>query len=294
MKLAHFSDIHITHFPLSGAFAIKRLAALASYSLMGRGKHFYESDVRIAKLLADVDAQGVDHALCTGDLTGVSTEAEFTRVADLFGDRRAQPAKYTCIPGNHDRYVSGATGLFERHFAKLCEGGGFPFKKRLAPGVTLVAIDVTRPTSVIDSSGFCGPAQRKTLEGWLTSPELKDEFVILALHYGLLRSNGQRDRRNHGLRDDLEVLELLDRADVSLDLVLHGHMHRPYVVNTKRRVVINAGSATDLHVAGAGYNLYDIDPSARRVRVSRRAWSLEAGRYEADPKSPLVRELSTR
>lgn len=294
MKLAHFSDIHVTHWPLSGGFAIKRMAAIASYSLMGRGKHFSESDVRISKLLGDVDAQNVDHALCTGDLTGVSTEAEFSRVAELFGDRRNQPAKYTCIPGNHDRYVSGATGLFERHFATLCEGGGFPFKKVIAPGVTLIAIDVTRPTSVIDSSGLCGPAQRKTLEGWLTDPSLEDQFVILALHYGLLRAEGQRDKRNHGLRDDLEVMELIDRSDVSLDLVLHGHMHRPYVVNTKKRVVINAGSATDLHVKGAGFNVYDIDPKAHRVRISRRAWSIESGRYEDDPKSPLVRELTTR
>jgi 3',5'-cyclic AMP phosphodiesterase CpdA len=292
VKLAHFSDIHVTHFPLSGALALKRFAAVASYSLMGRGKHFYESDVRIARLLSDVDGLGVDHALCTGDLTGVATEAEFARVADLFGDRRAQPAKYTVIPGNHDRYVASATGLFERHFSQLCEGGGFPFKKTLAPGVTLIAIDVTRPTSVIDSSGLCGPAQRRVLEQWLTDASLRDQFVILALHYGLLRSDGKRDKRNHGLRDDVEVMELIDRADVSLDLVLHGHMHRPYVIQTKKRTVINAGSATDLHVVGAGFNVYDIDPAAHRVKVARFAWN--AGRYEDDPRSPLVREFSTR
>ena len=39
---------------------------------MGRGRHFAGSDQRIAKLLEDVDAQGVDHALCTGDVTGVT------------------------------------------------------------------------------------------------------------------------------------------------------------------------------------------------------------------------------
>jgi predicted phosphodiesterase len=294
VKLAHFSDIHVTHFPLSGGVALKRVAALASYTLMGRGRHFYESDVRIAQLLSDVDAQQVDHALCTGDLTGVSTEAEFERVAELFGERRAQPQRFTCIPGNHDRYVKGATGLFEKHFAALCEGGGFPFKKRVAPGVTVVALDVARPTSVIDSSGLCGPAQRKTLLSWLTDPSLRDEFVILALHYGLLRSNGQRDRRSHGLRDDRELLELVDRDDVSLDLVLHGHMHRPYVVKTKKRTVVNAGSATDLHVVDRGYNVYEIDPAQRRVRITRRAWSATEGRYVENRASPLNRELTTR
>ncbi len=295
MKLAHFSDIHITHFPLSGKPALKRLAAVASYSIAGRGKHFQGSGGRIAKLLEDVDAQGVDHALCTGDLTGVSTEAEFNEVAALFGPRLEQPARYTVIPGNHDRYVDGADGLFEKHFAKLSEGGRFPFVKHLNDRVSVVAIDVARPTSLIDSSGLCGPKQREALLGILTDASLKDRFVVMALHYGLLRAEGQRDARPHGLRDDVEVMELIDRADVSLDLVLHGHMHRPYVVKTKRRTAICVGSATDLHVKqGCGYHVYEIDPAAHRVRISRRVWNAGPGKYEAHTESPLNRELSTR
>ena len=195
MKLAHFSDIHVTHFPLSGKPALKRLAAVASYSLAGRGRHFQGSDRRIAKLLEDVDAQGVDHALCTGDLTGVSTEAEFSRVAELFGPRLSQPARYTVIPGNHDRYVRGAEGLFEQHFAAVSEGGRFPFVKHLTNEVSVVAIDVARPTSLIDSSGLCGPKQRAALLSILTDASLKGRFVVMALHYGLLRAEGQRDAR---------------------------------------------------------------------------------------------------
>lgn len=295
MKLAHFSDLHVTHFPLSGKPALKRFAAIASYSLAGRGRHFEGSDARIAKLLEDVDAQGVDHALCTGDLTGVSTEAEFSRVAELFGPRLQQPARYTVIPGNHDRYVRGAKGLFEQHFSALSEGGRFPFVKHLSSEVSVVAIDVARPTSLIDSSGLCGPQQRAALLGILTDDSLKGRFVILALHYGLLRSEGQRDARPHGLRDDLEVMQLIDRSDVRLDLVLHGHMHRPYVVNTKQRTAICVGSATDLHVKqGCGYHVYEIDPAAHRVSISRRVWNEGPGRYEAAHDSPLNRELRTR
>lgn len=291
MKLAHFSDIHVTHFPLSERFALKRLAAVVSYSLLGRGEHFRGSDERIAKLLADVDAQQVDHALCTGDVTGVSTGAEFAKVAALFGSRLEQPAKFTVIPGNHDRYVPGVEGLFERHFGKLSEGARFPFVKHVGD-LTIVAIDVARPTSLVDSSGLCGVKQRHELLGILTDASLKHRFVVLAMHYGLLRAEGQRDARNHGLRDDLEVMELIDRDDVSLDLVLHGHMHRPYVVKTKRRTIINAGSGTDLHVKGFGYNVYDIDPAAHRVRIERRAWN--GTEYDAAPGSPLNRELTTR
>lgn len=294
MRLAHFSDIHVTHFPLTGRFAVKRLAAVASYTLMGRGRHFVGSDERIARLLEDVDGQRVDHALCTGDLTGVSTEAEFARVAELFGPRLEQPDRYTVIPGNHDRYVGEAAGRFEQHFARLCEGATFPFVKPVAGGVTIVGLDVARPTSVVDSSGLAGVAQRTKLEAILTDASLKDRFVVLALHYGLLRAEGQRDQRNHGLRDDLEVMALVDREDVTVDLVVHGHMHRPYVVPTKRRQTVNAGSATDLHVKGCGYNVYDIDARAFKVRIERRAWDAASGHYVAQPDSPLNRELPTR
>lgn len=292
MKLAHFSDIHVTHFPLADEFALKRVAAVASYTLMGRGAHFTGSDARIAKLLEDVDAQGVDHALCTGDLTGVSTAAEFARVAELFGARLGQPARYTCLPGNHDRYVRGAAGRFERHFGQLCEGGRFPFVKHLEGGVSVVAIDVARPTSLVDSSGWCGERQRDALLERLTDASLKGRFVVLAMHYGLLRAQGQRDSRSHGVRDDQELLALIDRDDVELDLVLHGHMHRPYIVRSKRRTLINAGSATDLHVPACGYHVYDIDPAARRVRVARRGWNGEG--YAPVAGSPLEVELTTR
>lgn len=297
MKLAHFSDIHLTHFPLvlSEPFALKRLAAVASYTLMGRGRHFQGSDLRISRLLDDIALQGVEHSLCTGDLTGVSSQAEFSSVARLFGARLRQPELLTVIPGNHDRYLPSAQGLFEQHFATLSEGGRFPFMKQLGPEVSLVGIDVARPTSLIDSSGLCGRQQQDALLDILTDPSLKSRFVVLAMHYGLLRSKGQRDRRSHGLRDDLEVISLLDRDDVSLDLVLHGHMHRPYVTRTKRRILINAGSATDLGVEqGCGYHVYDIEPAAHRLRISRRVWNAEIQGYEALPASSLNREMSTR
>ena len=71
-------------------------------------------------------------------------------------------------------------------------------------------------------------------------------------------------------------------------------MHRPYVVKTSRRTIICAGSATDLHVKqGCGYHVYEIDPAAHRVRISRRTWNEGPGRYEAAPDSPLNRELLT-
>ena len=297
VRLAHCSDIHVTHFPLTaaGGFALKRLVAVGSYSVAGRGAHFADSDTRIAALLNDVDALNVDHAICTGDLTGVSTETEFAEVAARFGPvRLARPERYTVIPGNHDRYVAEAQGRFERYFGSLCDGGRFPLVKALSGNVTLVCVDAARPTNLVDSSGLIGTAQRAKLLQILADASLRDQFVVLGFHYGLLRMNGQRDGRNHGLRDDTEMLALIDRPEVSLDLVIHGHLHRPFKIRPGRRTIVNAGSATDLHVDGAGFNVYDIDAAAHHITISRRAWSTPSGAYVEDVASPVCGEFTTR
>jgi hypothetical protein len=47
-------------------------------------------------------------------------------------------------------------------------------------------------------------------------------------------------------------------------------------------------------VKGAGFNVYDIYPTAHRVKVTRREWSASQHRYLEASGSPMVRELSTR
>lgn len=286
MRLAHYSDIHVTASPLKEglrSFVGKRLAGSVNYGVGGRGRHFEGSDHRIARLLEDVDAQGVDHALCTGDVTQMSFESEFSKCAELYGERLSQPELHTVIPGNHDRYTSEAVQAqrFERHLGALAAPDGeYPLVKRLGEHVVLVALDVAEARPLFDSSGHVGPEQREKLKEILTDDSLVGRFVILALHYGLLRRTGRRDRRTHRLRDDQELIALVDRADVTLDLVLHGHMHRPYRVRTRRRTVFCAGSATDL-AGRCGYNVYDIDLETKRVDVERRVWSAATDGYVA-------------
>jgi 3',5'-cyclic AMP phosphodiesterase CpdA len=275
-RLAHFSDIHYTLPPFSlptKAMLNKRAFGISSYYFSGRGRHFAHTDQRIPALLADADAQNVDHVLCTGDLTAISADEELQGCAAAFGERLEQPARYTVIPGNHDRYVRSAVSerLFERRFETLCEGAEFPFEKRVGP-VRFVAIDVTRPTGM-SSAGKCGDEQLQKLRALLAKDRARENDVtILVLHYGLLRPGGVRDSRHHGIEDDLALLALIDSDDVRVDLVLHGHIHRAYIVKTERRYAICAGSATDLHIR-CGYNVYTIDPATRRLSLERRDWN---------------------
>lgn len=279
-RLAHFSDIHLTLPPLGaqGRLLGKRLAGVLSYYVGGRGQRFAGADTRIRALLEDVDAQQVDHALCTGDVTQMSWAEEFEAVAEIFGERRFQPERYTVIPGNHDRYTPDAVAedTFGRWFAEVAAPSDrYPYVKTLADGaVKLVLLDVARATGLADSSGRVGAEQLARLTDVLTDPSLERCFVIMALHYGLLRADGRPDRPHHGIRDYRALIDAIDRPEVHLDLVVHGHMHHPYVVRTERRTVACVGSATDLSVVG-GWQVVEVDLQTGRFDLQRRVWRPE-------------------
>lgn len=287
-RLAHFSDIHVTHPPTRGGWGgfvarPKRWVGALNYALGGRRAHFRGVEARIAALLAAVEAASPDHVLCTGDLTAMAYEAEMAEARRLFAEASATAARYTVLPGNHDRYVAEAEPrVFERHFAELADAGrGYPYVKRVGPGVSVVVVDVTRPTGLLDSSGRAGEDQLARLAALLSAPERAEDFVIVALHYALYRVDGRRDRPGHGVRDDLALVEVLDRPSSRVDLVLHGHIHRPYQVRTARRDVSCAGSATDLHVREAGFDVYEIDQARRRYTRARHTW--DGARFVAQP-----------
>ena len=268
MRLAHFSDIHVTIRPTS--IGGKRLAGTLNYWFGGRRQHFTDVEHRIQRLLEDVDAQGVDHALCTGDVTQMSFVEEFARCAKLFGDRSG----YTVIPGNHDRYTEQAASecWFERHFGDLAPPE-YPYAKPLADGVTAVLLDVARPCSLFESSGLCGDQQREAARELIRSA---DGFVVVALHYGFLRGNGRPDRASHGIVDYEPLLQMLQNEKV--DLVLHGHMHESYTVKADALTIVCAGSATDLY-RRCGYNVYEIDPERKTFTTTRRTWNPAEDRY---------------
>src|SRR5438094_939156 len=101
MRLAHFSDIHVTVPPYSAPFELRHpkvVLGTVNYFAGARFLHFKDVEARIARLLEDADRETPDpkdHVLCTGDVTMMSHQAEIDRCAALFGDRREHPERYT-------------------------------------------------------------------------------------------------------------------------------------------------------------------------------------------------------
>ncbi len=284
MKLAHYSDIHVTLSPVGQGLKTvlgKRAMGTLNYYVGGRKRHFDQAEARIRLLLEDIDGQQVDHALCTGDITQMSYEEEFELCQKAFGERLSQPERYTVIPGNHDRYTPEAdsSNRFEKYFGQLgSPNRKYPHLKDLAEGVSLLLIDVTRSAGMLDSSGLCGPEQQQKLEKLLAGCTQKDSFTILAMHYGILRANGNPDRPGHSIRDIDSLRMTFANTNYRLDMILHGHMHQSYSVKVEGRDTICVGSATDL-AHGPGYNIYTIDGAQKSYQQSRRVWSVHRGAF---------------
>lgn len=258
----------------------KRWSAAANYYLGGRGRHFHQARARIGRLLEDVEALGYDHALCTGDITQMSTPSEFVEAGAALQPMLSQ-RKFTIIPGNHDRYTPEAEQgrWFEETFADSAPQN-YPEIRLLAENVSLILIDGSRATGLIDSSGWCGKQQLEQLSSMVTDSSLDGHFVVLAMHYGLRRMQGEPDRKRHALRDDRELESILALPEARIHLVLHGHMHRPYAVPVAGRRVICVGSGTDLAHQG-GWHRLTLDRTDYSVQLERRIWSETEDRYVA-------------
>jgi len=288
MRIAHFSDIHATRSPFAdGQLTGKRWVGTFNRVVGGRGRHFKDVEERIRALLDDIDQQGVDHLVCTGDVTQMSYPAEYDDVSALLGGRLQQPERLSVVPGNHDRYTHADAQLFEAHFGAVCEGGQFPFRKTLADGVVLIGLDSARPCSLADSSGLCGEEQLQKLQSLLDATG-DDDVVIVALHYGLLTHKGLPDKPRHGLRDAEQLMQMLQGK---ASMVLHGHLHQAYTHYTTLSaegvlqkttediglLEICAGSATDLHKK-CTYHILEVDKETGVVQLQTRARQPD-GRY---------------
>ena len=267
MKIAHFSDIHFTLPPWQPGLGWgegKRTMASLSY-LLSRRWRFADIASRITTLLSDVDAQQVDHAVCTGDVSGVADGEELRACAELFGSRLAEPTRWTVLPGNHDVYTPRAEA--QNRFQQAFGSPALPYCKLLSPTLALLAIETTRVNLWVDSSGLCQTDTLDWLARQLEEHEHHSRTCVIAMHYGLLRKDGSRDSRHHAIRNDRALLDVLAQGRKRPRLVVHGHLHEAFVRPLDNNLLVCAGSATDLR-QHCGY--YVIDWQADDVCVIER------------------------
>ena len=288
IRLAHFSDIHLTAPQLDWKLRDwfnKRYAAWFNFRWLGRRRRFSRADQVALRLVDELAGRRPDHLIFSGDATALGFESELKRTTELLhvGDPAFPPG--LAVPGNHDYCTreAAASGLFERYFepwqsGQRLDGAIYPFAQRIGH-VTLIGVNsCTGNRWAWDAGGSVGPEQRQRLRELLAS--LEPGPRILVTHYPVCLSSGRPEPRARRLRDLDETLQIAVEGGVSL--WLHGHRHRAYEFQETPLApfpVICSGSATQNEVWS--YGEYTIE--GLECRVQRRVYDAQSGSFRDGP-----------
>src|SRR5438552_4811395 len=122
VRLAHFSDIHVTCRPLGWRaedWFNKRFPAWLNLRVLGRAFRFRQADQVLAALMAELGERRPNHLVFSGDATALGFETELAHAARLLGLNGGATWPGIAVPGNHDYCTPTAAegGCFEKHFA---------------------------------------------------------------------------------------------------------------------------------------------------------------------------------
>src|SRR5512134_1227276 len=114
MRLAHCSDLHLLSHDGARWLDLANKRWIGAMNLLSSRSRHYHVDA-FDHMIDDMNAEGIEHVLCTGDVTNLALEQEFKFARAKFDRLKGGPSHVTVIPGNHDAYV--VEGI--AHFANL-------------------------------------------------------------------------------------------------------------------------------------------------------------------------------
>jgi len=283
MRLAHCSDLHLLSHDGARWLDLANKRWIGAMNLLSNRSRHYHVEA-FDDMITDLNALGIEHVLCTGDVTNLALRQEFAFARGKFDQLARGPRDATVIPGNHDAYVAEVVraGAFEKIFGSyqsrdleidgVADAPGtasgdprsaYPFVRLRGP-LALIAVNSCVATGDLGAWGEVGAAQLQRLESVLARVEVaRCVRVVLVHHPPVLHKGGE----HRNLRDRAALTAVLARAGA--DLVLHGHDHRDESAVLdgpwgRGIAVIGAGSAS---YAGAPerrsrYNIYEIGDGA--------------------------------
>ena len=243
MKIIHFSDPHGGG-PAEDMMAYfdKRWVGVFNYSFRRKFRHDLSHLARAVEYILDIKP---DIAVCTGDLTSAGQPGEFEKVLKIIEPlyKSGIPLLYT--PGNHDCYVRRPKCIAAVKNAVLLMSQGkysfddLPLKIHLN-GVDFIVINTSAPSNLLCSWGFLKKGDSEFVENICSL----DDGVpkVLISHYPMIEERPFL-RIRHRLFGQKKILQLMDEK--KLDLVLCGHVHKPYLkVDEQGRGECCAGSVS--------------------------------------------------
>ena len=243
MKIVHFSDPHAGG-PAEDwmAYFDKRWVGVFNYRFRRRFRHDLGLVSRVVEYILDTRP---DLAVCTGDLTSSGQPGEFERSLAPLRPLRDSGIPMLYVPGNHDCYVKRAkcVAAVDAAAKYLSHGeyglADYPLVRKIG-GVEFMLLNCSRPSNLLCSWSFMKSGEADEIEKWCSAPHECPR--VLVSHYPMTEKHPIL-RIRHRLFGNHRVRKLMD--DKAIDLVLCGHVHRPYLrVDADGRGECCAGSVT--------------------------------------------------
>jgi 3',5'-cyclic AMP phosphodiesterase CpdA len=297
MRLAHCSDLHLLSHDGARWLDLANKRWIGAMNLLSsRSRHYHVA--AFEHMIDDMNAQGIEHVLCTGDVTNLALEQEFKFARALFDRLAGGPEHVTVIPGNHDAYVMEGIAHFASLFAdyhRADEGWvwteadrhdadddlRWPIVRMRGP-LAIIGLSTSRQTPWFTAYGRVGDGQLARLRKALTDPRLAGKVRLVAIHHP---PAGKRARSKvRGLRDHEGFAQVI--ADVGADLIVHGHEHQ----DLSEELAGPAGPIPVRGIASGTYHHNKIDRIGR-YRIFEisdgkiasdyvRVWNRETGAFE--------------
>ena len=291
VKLAHCSDLHLLSHDGARWLDLANKRWIGAMNLLSnRSRHYHVA--AFDDMVADINAQGIDHVLCTGDVTNLALRQEFVFARDKFDRFAHGTSNVTVLPGNHDAYVAEGIPLFAELFGDFAvsdAGWAWTEEDRAAEGdgddlgwpivrirgeLALVGVSTSRATPWFTAYGRVGAGQLARLARVLGDPRLAGKTRLVAIHHPPAGKRAQS--RIRGLRDHDAFAEVI--AAHGADLIVHGHEHRDMTEELPGPAgpvpVRGIASGTYFHNKPdrtARYRIFEI--AAGTIRESIRVWN---------------------
>jgi Icc protein len=217
------------------------------------GGRYREQLLRTA--IREVNAADPDLVVVAGDLTDDGYPDQYPLARQEL--EAIQCDRVVLVPGNHDARNVGYL-LFEDTF------GARDSRHRLSLSgldVSLVAVDSSKPD--LDEGEIGREHYGWIEEGFSGDPDLR----VFVCHHHLMPVPGTGRERNQVL-DAGDVLSLL--RQLSVDLVLSGHRHVPYVWPVAGMFIVHSGTVSTLRTRGfphPAYNLIRVEQGRIAVQL---------------------------
>lgn len=300
MRLAHCSDLHLLSHDGARWLDLANKRWIGAMNLLSsRSRHYHVA--AFEDMVDDMNALGVEHVLCTGDVTNLALRREFEFARQKFDKLVLGPNDVTVIPGNHDAYVAEGVPIFSEVFGPYAQPDpGWEWEEdhrhsaddvlhwpivRIRGDLAIIGLSTSRATPWFTAYGSLGQGQCNRLAKVLGDPRLQGKVRVVAIHHP--PAGTRAHSRIRGLRDHLAFAHVI--AEHGAELIVHGHEHRD--------MVETLGGPEGVHVTVRGiasgtyhhnkidriarYRIYDID-GGQIVGDHVRIWDRDSRKFAPD------------